>query len=218
VEPASALTTTEVLTAQPTAEPLPTPTPMTEEAFQERYNTQLEDLKSINISERQYRSWIEASVLQERLREALRDEVPQEMEQVQSRYFAVDAEELANEVAERLSEGEPFETIDAELRATEDATGYGVDLGWLPRSLVERRIGDVLAALAFNREVGSVTEPLLGPQGEYYYVLEIIAREVHPLSEDVRGQLADQSFQQWLDEQRMEVEYNDYYDVVPTEP
>ncbi|MCK4450892.1 MAG: SurA N-terminal domain-containing protein, partial [Anaerolineae bacterium] len=57
----SPLTLTEVLTPTPTAVPPPTPTPMTEEEFRRLYSTYLEQsLKPLDVSEQQYRSWVEA--------------------------------------------------------------------------------------------------------------------------------------------------------------
>jgi hypothetical protein len=99
------LASTGVLTSAPTPTPLPTPTPMTEQAFRERYDDYLQSLKSQGISEKQYRSWVEASLLVDGVREQLEAEVSPTADQVKLRYLGVDGEERANELAARLDAG-----------------------------------------------------------------------------------------------------------------
>jgi len=220
-EPAASppLTSTESLTtSQPT--PAPTPTQMTEAGFRELYNRYMrEGLRPIGISEEQYRSWIEASLLTEKLQEDMRDELPEEAEQVELRFLSVGSEERAGELAQRLEEGEDFDDLADEIEADEEDPGYTNELGWLPRDLLESRLGEEVADIAFNLEVGDHSQPIAaGDQAQSYYVLVVTGHEVRELEETVKDQLAQEAFQSWLDAQQSLVERRSIENRVPTQP
>jgi len=213
------LTLTGVLTSAPTPVPLPTPTPMTEQDFRQRYDTHLsESLKPLGISEQQYRSWIEASLLVEKLREQMGAEVPAMAEQVKLRFLAVDDEERANELVTRLDAGEDFQALADELEEDEEVAGYSTELDWLPRSMLESRLETELTDLAFSLEVGEHSQPVLGQDSTWYTIIEVVGRETRELDQFLRQQLGDETFQEWLDAQQVFVERRTYSDRVPTEP
>jgi parvulin-like peptidyl-prolyl isomerase len=212
------LTPTGVLTSAPTSTPLPTPTPLTEQAFRERYDDYLGSLKSQGISEKQYRSWVEASLLAERLQEQLKAEVSPTADQVKLRYFVVDSEERANELAARLDAGEDFQVLIDELEEDEDFSGYGTELDWLPRNVLELRLDADLADLAFELEVGEHSQPVASEDGSRYTVIQVEGHEERELDEVMRGSLGEAAFQEWLDAQQVLVERKAYEDRVPTEP
>jgi parvulin-like peptidyl-prolyl isomerase len=213
------LAVADVLTPTPTSVPLPTPTPMTEQEFRRRYDTFLrESLKPLDISDQQYRSWIEVSLLMEKLREQMGTEVPTMAEQVKLRLLTVDSEERANELAARLDAGEDFQTLEDELEEDEDVTGYGTELGWLPGETLESRLGTELADLAFSLEVGEHSGPVLDQDSARYTIIEVMGHEVHELDQFLREQLVEEAFQEWLEAQQASVERRTYQDRVPTEP
>ncbi|MGD8997969.1 MAG: peptidyl-prolyl cis-trans isomerase [Anaerolineae bacterium] len=213
------LTSTESLTtSQPT--PAPTPTQMSEADFREMYNNYIrEGLGPLSISEQQYRSWVEISLLSERLQEDMKDEVPEEADQVELRYLNVTDEEQANELAQRLDSGEDFQTLADELEADEEASGFSNELSWLPRDLLANRLGEDLADLAFSLEVGEYAGPVtIGEEGQSYFIIEVTGREVRELEASVRDSLGQEAFQAWLDAQETLVERKSWQDRVPTEP
>lgn len=213
------LTSTESLTtSQPT--PAPTPTQMTEADFDELYNRYMrEGLRPIGISEQQYRSWIEASLLVEKLQQDMRDTLPGEAEQVKLRFLSVSSEERANELAQRLEEGEDFQDLADEIEADEEDPGYTNELDWLPRDLLESQLGEEVADVAFSLEVGDHSQPVtLGEQGQSYYILVVAGREVRELEETAKDQLAQAAFQSWLDAQQSLVERRSIENRVPTQP
>jgi len=212
------LTPTGVLTTAPTSTPLPTPTPMTEQAFRERYDDTLQSLKSQGISEKQYRSWVEASLLVEGLREQMEAEVSPTADQVKLRYLVVDSEERANELAARLDAGEDFQALVDELAEDEESSGYGTELDWLPRSILELRLDVELADLAFELAVGEHSQPVVSEDGVRYTMIQVAGREMRELDEVMRGSLGEAAFQEWLEAQQVLVERRAYEDRVPTEP
>jgi len=210
------LTPTDALEAEPT--PLPTPTPMTEEAFNQRYENFLQTLKSLDISEQQYRSWVKASLLLEKLMEHMGEEIPATADQVQLFYLIVDDEGRADEVAARLDAGEDFEALLDELQADEEITAYGGELDWSPQSVLESRFDAELAALAFSLEVGERSQPVADQDGTWYTIIEVRGHEEHELDQFLRDQLAEEAFQEWLEAQQVLVVRGTYRDRVPTEP
>ncbi len=212
------LTLTDVLTPTPTSTPFPTPTPMTEQEFRRRHDAFLKSLKSLDLSEQQYRSWVEASLLLEKLQEQMQTEVPTAADQVKLGYLVVDSEEQANELAARLDAGEDFQTLADELEESEEVTGYGTELEWFPRSILERYLDEQLVELAFSLEVGEHSQPVLSQDGTRYTIIEVVGREVHELDQSLREQLGEDMFQEWLDTQQVLVERRTYRDRVPTEP
>jgi parvulin-like peptidyl-prolyl isomerase len=203
---------------EPTSTPLPTPTPMTEQDFRQGYDNLIDGLKSLKISEQQWRSWFEVSLLLEKVQEQMREEVPVTAEQVKLRYLIVDNEELANEVSARLDAGEDFQAVSDELQEDEEVTVYGTELDWLPQSLLESRMNAEVADLAFSLEVGRHSQPVLDQDGAWYAIIEVLGREVRELDQDVRDQLGDEAFQEWLDAQQVLVVRGTYRDRVPTDP
>jgi parvulin-like peptidyl-prolyl isomerase len=219
-EPTAAfpLASTDVLTSAPTPTPLPTPTPMTEQAFRERYDDYLQSLKSQGISEKQYRSWVEASLLVDRLREQLEAEVSPTADQVKLRYLFVDDEERANDLAARLDGGEDFQALVDELVEDEESVGFGTELDWLPKNMLELRLDAELADMAFSLEVGEHSQPVLSEDGNLYTIIQVAGREVREVDDAMRGSMGDAAFQEWLEDQQVLVERREYEDRVPTEP
>jgi hypothetical protein len=89
----------------------------------------------------------------------------------------VDSEERASELAARLDGGEDFQTLVDELEADENVTGYGTELDWLPRSMLERRLDVELSDLAFELEVGQHSGPVPSQDGTRYSIIEVVGRE-----------------------------------------
>jgi len=209
---------TEVISPAIVSEP--TATPISAEEFQARYEQVLTELLKPNkISERQYRSWVAGDLLVERLREAMAAELPAEQEQFKLRLLTVQDEQLAQELAARLDAGESMDTFSEEFEAAQETPGYVTELEWFPRGLLEDGLGTELTELAFTLPVGAHSSAFPSPDGGYYYIIEVLGREVRPLDEAARKELANRAFEAWFTLQKETVvEYRDYQALVPTEP
>ena len=195
------LTPTNVLAPTPTIVP-PTPTMMSEDAFRQLYNGALKSWKQLGVSEKQFRSWVEAWLLLEELQKQVGAEVPITADQVKLRYLSVDDEERANTLAARLDEGEDFQTLVDELKADEEVNGFGAELGWYPRNTLEERLGAELAASAFSLEVGEHSRPVLGENGTQYIIIEVMEHEEHELASYMLEQMKGEAFQVWVESQK----------------
>jgi parvulin-like peptidyl-prolyl isomerase len=134
------------------------------------------------------------------------------------RYLVVDSEERASELAARLDGGEDFQTLVDELEADEEVTGYGTEMDWFPRSMLERRLDAELSDLAFELEVGQHSGPVPSQDGTRHSIIEVVGREDRELDELARESLGEDAFQEWLDAQQALVERGTYQDRVPTDP
>ncbi len=203
----------------PTEESLPTPTPMTEKDFEQLYADFLsESLKPLDISEEQYRSWLEASLLSTKLQEQMATEISTEADQVELNVLSVNSNEQASALVARLDAGEDFQILAAELNAGGQDSGYATELGWLPKDLSESNLGAELTEIAFNLEVGEHSQPVADPDGGWYNILKVEGHESREIDQWAQQQLAEQKFQGWLESQQFLVERRTYLDRVPTEP
>ncbi|HDQ71418.1 MAG TPA: hypothetical protein ENN19_04895 [Chloroflexi bacterium] len=214
-EPALPLTPTDV--TAPTSTPFPTQAPMTAEEYN-RYRSQF--LKAIDASEQEFRSWIEASLLEDKLREANLSEIPMEAEQVKIHYMTVNSEEKAGEFVARLEAGEDFEVLAQEIQDSEDdqLRGYGYEWEWLPRDEIEKQIGPTLTDLAFSMDVGRHSQPVQEEEDDTWFtVIKVIGREVRELDESVRERMRDERFNEWLEAQReaLVVREDNYLEYAP---
>ncbi|RLC99976.1 MAG: hypothetical protein DRI77_01490 [Chloroflexi bacterium] len=186
----------------PTVDSLPTPTPVTEEAFQQRYSESLKSWKELGISEQQFRSWMEDSLVFEKLREQMDAEVPTTADQVKLSYISVDSEEWAKDAAARLDAGEDFQALADELEDNEDVTGYGRELDWYPSSVLQQMLGEMLTGVVFDMQVGERSQPVLNMDDSHYYIVEILGRETRELAPNVLQQVQEDAFQKWVEAQQ----------------
>lgn len=211
----SPLTFTLVLTPEPTPTPYPTSTPVSEEEFRRRLN---DTLRQIKASEHMLRSWIEASLLTEKLQEQMMAEVPTTADQVKLRFLSVVTETLASDLVVRLEAGEDFEALADELEAS--GSGSSSEIDWSTKENVELILGAEIAEAVFDMTVGERTRPLPNVDGTRYLIIEVLGHEVRELDEATRQQLGSRAFQAWLEEAKRAVVERRPLDasLVPTEP
>lgn len=211
---AAPLTFTLMLTPEPTPTPQATSTPVSEEEFRRRLN---DTLRQIKASEQMLRSWIEASLLTEKLQEQMTAEVPTTADQVKLRFLSAVSETLASDLIVRLEAGEDFEALADELEA--DGSGSSAEMDWRTRGDVEEILGAEIAEVVFGMAPGERTQPLLNVSGARYLIIEVLGHEVRELDQVARQQLGNEAFQAWLEAQQAAVERRPYDpDLIPTEP
>jgi len=211
----SPMTFTLLLTPEPTPTPYPTSTPVSEEEFRRRLN---DTLRQIKASEQMLRSWIEASLLTEKLQEQMTAEVPTTADQVKLRFLSAVSETLASDLIVRLEAGEDFEALADELEAS--GNGSSSEIDWARREDVELTLGAEIAEAVFGMAAGERSRPLPNMNGSRYLVIEVLGHEVRELDEAARQQLGYQAFQAWLEEAEQTSVERRSLDVslVPTEP
>lgn len=219
---AALLTPTVVPTTPVTAETTltvtatPEPTPVPKEEFDRRYQEYVKTyLKPSGLSEAKFRAMVEASLLYDKLRQAMAAELPQAMEQVQIRYFSLPTQEEAGQVAERLDKGEKWEEIAAEIKADEESQAYASEPDWATRGFLAEQFGEEAADTVWETPVQSYTTPLAGTDGRWYLV-QVIDRQVRELESWLRSYEEQRVFQEWLQGQMATVQYGEWASKVPT--
>jgi parvulin-like peptidyl-prolyl isomerase len=200
---------------QPTETPLPTSTPYTLEGFNTEYGNGLKYFSKYGLSEEQYRVFFETDLLRQKLYEAVTKDIPAVEEQVWARHILVNDEAVALAVIERLKNGEDFGTLAAELSTDTGSGAQGGDLGWFGKGAMVAPFEEA----AFALKVGEISQPVKSDFG--YHIIQVIARQNRPLSEDEWKQARDTAFAEFL--QNLRTEYNvtimdDWLPYVPEEP
>lgn len=205
-------------TPTPTETPFPTPTPLTEEGFRTSYNQYLEGLTTATgLSEADLRALFKAFLLRDKLMKKLDAEIPYEEEQVWARHILVKTEEEAKRVLDRLAAGEDWSKIAAEVSQDTSNKDRGGDLGWFGKGEMSQAFEEAAFALT---EIGQISQPV---QTEYgWHIIQLLGREVRPMSVDRRQQLLNQKYQEWLDAKKTELKVERYDNIwqgkLPAEP
>lgn len=205
-------------TPTPTETPFPTPTPLTEEGFRTSYNQYLEGLTTATgLSEADLRALFKAFLLRDKLMKKLDAEIPYEEEQVWARHILVKTEEEAKRVLDRLAAGEDWTKIAAEVSQDTSNKDRGGDLGWFGKGEMSQAFEEAAFALT---EIGQISQPV---QTEYgWHIIQLLGREVRPMSVDRRQQLLNQKYQEWLDAKKTELKVERYDNIwqgkLPAEP
>ncbi|NBG89057.1 peptidylprolyl isomerase [Isachenkonia alkalipeptolytica] len=117
-----------------------------------------------------------------------------ETDEVQARHILVEEEDLAQELIDRIQEGESFEALATEYSTDGSAAGGG-DLGYFGRG---EMVGPFEEA-AFSQEVGEVSEEPVETQFGYHIILvEDRIEESESLEEareNIRSHIGSQRFQ-----------------------
>lgn len=201
-------------TAIPTVQPVEmTATPYTLEGYESAYKDMLTLYTDLGLTEKDYRSLFESQLYFHALYEKITADVPTIGEEIWARHILVDSEELANEVLQRLEDGEDFAELAAEL-SSDSPTG---DLGWFGRGRMVPEFEEAAFAL---KEIGEISEPVQSQFG--FHIIQLLGREERPLDEQALSRAKDEVFQAWLAETRENYEivtYDDFWKAsVPSDP
>jgi parvulin-like peptidyl-prolyl isomerase len=194
------LTAESTPTSGLTATPRPTPTAYTYENFEENLSIFLETIdERYNATENDYRTYLEAQLYRERVRESFEDQVEEIQEQVLLQHIQVATREEINAVLTRLEEGEVWEDLTVELSEDLATKDTGGNLGWLTLSAVLQRFGD-LALQVFQVPRGETVGPLETSDG--WHLLKVVDRAERPLEDFVYFQAVQDVFNSWLSDRR----------------
>ena len=209
---------TEVIS--PELEPQPVPTPVSEESFREQYDYFTKDiLKPLGITDKQYRLWAEADVLDSMLRQEMAADLPSEAEQIQFRLLVVGDADHAQELSARFDGGEAFQTLVDQIEADEDTTDYVREFEWLPILQVEEALGPDVAAELWGLEPSAFAGPIASGDGLQFYIPDVLGHEVRTIEEGLIDTLADALFEEWVTAQMDSiVEISSYEERTPSNP
>jgi parvulin-like peptidyl-prolyl isomerase len=214
IESTPELAQTPTLAPSPTAiqEPTATSTPYTSEAFRDNLQS---TLRYIGVNEDDLRRIFESQILREKIQSEITADLSKSQDQVWARHILVADEATAQQVLERLQNGEDFAALAQELSTDTGSASNGGDLGWFGIGVMDPNF----EKSAFNLDIGDISEPVQTQFG--WHIIQVLGHEERPLSDSEYSQLVQQSFQEWLQQQRdaSEVEiFEIWQDRVPAEP
>lgn len=210
-----AVTPEPTSTVAPTPLPTPTSTPYTLEGYQGRYDEALTGMKDMGLTEAEYRRLFETGLLRQKLMEAVTADLPEEEEQVWARHILVADEETANQVIERLNNGEDFGVLAAELSEDTGSGANGGDLGWFGKGQMVAEFEEA----AFNLNDGEISEPVESQFG--FHIIQTLGHATIPLNAGAYDQARQIEFDDFIARLREESDItisDSWVERVPTSP
>lgn len=156
-----------------------------------------QDVRDSGLHTDEYRRMLRADLLEQGMQAKFRDDASAREPQARLRLIAVETEEQAQEVIQRLEAGEDFAALAQELSldpATKEQGGELAD--WLVEGTTLASIDEFL----FSAEPGALSGPLSISGG--YVVVELLEREEREISDAQKASVASRDYRKWLDETR----------------
>jgi len=202
-------------TLAPTPLPTATATPYTLEGYQSRIEDVIANMKEIGLTEAQYRRLFETGLLRQKLIEEVTADVPAEEEQVWARHILVSDEETANQVIERLNNGEDFGELARELSEDTGSAANGGDLGWFGKGRMVPEFEEV----AFSLDVGEISQPVESQFG--FHIIQTLGKTTVPMTASALDRARQTEFEDFVAQLREEADitiYDYWVERVPTSP
>ncbi len=155
-----------------------------------------QELTRSGLSESEFRDMVAASVLQTKLLETFEAELPPSSESVRYRQILVGTDETAQEIRDKIEEGEDFAALAAENSLDVGTRDSGGEMGWVPRGVLDASTEELVFAL----EPSEITTIPL-PQGVIIIEMQEKAEE-RVVEETQRAPLANRAFDSWVQEKR----------------
>lgn len=204
-------------TAGPSATPPPTATPFTYDGYQKLLEQTNKDLALLGFPPDYYRSFFEAQILERKLREVITADVPRVELQVWARHILVSNGSLADELIQRLKNGEDFGALAREYSTDTGTAQNGGDLGWFGRGAMVPEFET--AAFALEKSGDFTTKPVQSSFG--FHIIQLIAKQERPLTPEEYESRKAAAFTDWLAAAKEEYGvtiYDLWKQRVPTEP
>lgn len=200
---------TATATPDATATLTPTPTEYTFEGYQSNYQQAVDYYQTaIGLSEADFRRiFHEDALYRQQVYDIITADVPRQQEQVWARHILVADETTALTVRNMILQGADFAEVAAEYSLDTSNALSGGDLGWFGPG---RMVAEFEQA-AFSLQPGEISQPVQTQYG--YHIIQVLARQMRPLTEDEYRQARDQYFENWLKEQREQADIYYYIDV-----
>lgn len=165
-------------------------------------------MKANDLTREKFETLIREQVLADRMVAAHGG--PSEVEQIHARHILLDDEKTAQEVKDKLAAGESFEDL-AKIHSTDTTNrDQGGDLGWFPRDMMVPEFDEAAFALQPG-ETSDIVKTQFG-----YHIIRVDERGVRALEEPILGQVREQNFSSWLEEERKAADIELFYMASPT--
>ena len=208
---------TATATTGPSATPLPTETPYTEQGFQTNYQNYLSNLTAeTQFTDADLRAIFKANLLYQKVSDEVTKDVPTTEEYIWARHILVATEQEAQDVITRLNNGEDWDKISAEVSTDTATKDEGGDLGWFTKGVMDTAFETAAFGLS---DIGQISAPVQSSFG--WHVIQLLGKEVRPMTADRLQQAKQTDFNDWLTTTKDGlniVTYDNWKTRVPTVP
>jgi parvulin-like peptidyl-prolyl isomerase len=155
-----------------------------------------QSLQATATSYDDFRQMLLDQLLSEAIFNAVTTSIDSVAEQVHVRHILLPTRERAEEVLTRLQAGEDFAFLSREYSEDVSSRERGGDMGFFPRGVMPPEVEDA----AFSLDVGEISEIVESPFG--FHIIQVLEREEREIAVEIFENLRQQTFMQWLQEQR----------------
>ncbi len=206
---------TPTITGTPTA--TATATPYTLEGFQTTYSNTIDGLnKEIGITADQYRQTLTGQIYMDKMKEKITANLSPIQDEVWARQILVATEDEANQVEQRLKNGEDWAKVAADVSIDPSTKDNGGDLGWFAHGAMVKEF----ETAAFALKVGEISQPVQSQSG--WYVIQVLGHEKRPLTATEFQQFKTNYFNNWVqnlhDKAQINTDTTFWQSIVPAEP
>ncbi|MCJ7569063.1 MAG: SurA N-terminal domain-containing protein [Anaerolineales bacterium] len=195
--------------------PNPTATPYVLEAYEDDYALFLDSLSDFDISESDFNAYVEAQLLEEKLREQFQPEIDSMAEHVLIQHIFTFDEEIAQEALEQLESGGIWDDIVLEYSEDPSSREFSGDLGWNTLNDLVALLGQ-MGITAFSAPVMEDIGPIESQQG--WHILRVIDRQDREISQSTYQEAVDNAFEAWVYDMNVDAEItvvDDWQDHLP---
>ncbi len=196
--------------------PIPTATPYVLEAYEKDYEEFVDSLNDFKISEEDFYAYIEAQLLEEKVREQFEPEFERVAEHVLIQHILVFDEEIAQEALDKIESADAWDDIALEYSEDQNSRESSGDLGWNTQDDLVRIFGQ-MGFIAFSAPINEVIGPIESQYG--WHLLRIVDRQDREISDAAYQEAVDNAFESWIDALTAEAEIivvDDWQDHLPS--
>lgn len=163
-----------------------------------------EYLDTLELSEEGFERIIRQSLLTQMMMERQSADMETVVEQVHARHILVSDEAQAQEILDRLAEGDDFGGLATTFSEDAYSAQQAGDLGWFPRGVMVPAFEEA----AFALEPGETSSIVASDYG--FHIIQVLDKGPHELDPYFLAQFQQEAFVEWLDTIRAEAEIERY--------
>jgi parvulin-like peptidyl-prolyl isomerase len=139
--------------------------------------------------------------VRQQITDEIRPRLEQKTDQVHAAHILVETEEEAQQVLDRLAQGEQFEALASELSKDTGTAANGGDLGWVQKG---QTVPEFEKAIFEDLKPGEITETPVQTQFGYHIIKVIERGERASITEEEAAQLIESNIEAQLRNQRQQ--------------
>jgi hypothetical protein len=188
---------TEVL---PTPEPTPTPHIITDAEFSQSYAAYLKLLQTnAGISEAQYRSYIQARLVVNKVAQYFADQVPTQAEQTDVSDIQLPTQAEADAVRKELDAGQDFKVVATKVSSDTYTAPQGGEMGWFLKGDLSQQYSSAFEDAVAALQPGQISQPISSTIMSAWYIFKVNDRAVRPLDPSQLRTQQQKAYADWLD-------------------